>query len=304
MQLTFRQLQIFVAVARLGNATKAAEKLYLTQAAVSMAINEMERLLEKKLFERVGRRIVLNEYGRVMFEKAVELLNKFCDLESLFTDKEKVTGLLKLGATITIGNYVLPPLLIGFIKKYPDVKMEIKIENTEEICKMINEYDIDVAFIEGLCGSEKVDKISWLKDSLVLFASKDNPLSNKKEININDLKNVNWILREKGSGTRQSFEKAIKGKLNNINVIAEIGSNEAIKRAVESGMGISCLSYDSIKRDVETGLLKIIQAPWIKIEREFSILTNCCKYKTTLLDCFLKYMLGMNAPDKLDMYIN
>ena len=111
MVITFRQLEIFVAAARLGSVTKAAEKLFLTQAAVSMSISEMERLLDNKLFDRVGRKVLLNEYGRGIFPRAVELIKRLGDFENFIEKKEKVFGHLKLVATIAVGNYVLPPMM-------------------------------------------------------------------------------------------------------------------------------------------------------------------------------------------------
>ena len=289
MVITFRQLEIFVVAARLSSVTKAAEKLFLTQAAVSMSISEMERLLDNRLFDRVGRKVLLNEYGRGIFPRAVELIKRLGDFENFIEKKEKVFGHLKLGATITIGNYVLPPMLAKFMKAYPEVKIEMKIANTKTICNMVDKYEIDVAFIEGSCTAKEVDKLQWLKDRLVIFASKDHPLAKKNEISVEDLKNIGWVLREKGSGTREYFEKAIISK---INIIAEIGDNEAIKNVVKTGMGISCLSYESIKSDVELNTIRILNTPWLKIRRDFLILTNCCKYKTILLETFLKYALN------------
>jgi DNA-binding transcriptional LysR family regulator len=293
--LTFRQLEIFITVARLENITKAAEKLGLTQAAVSMAINEIEKLLDDNLFDRVGRTIVLNEYGRVILPKAVELMSRVRDFEGYLNNKSEVKGNLIIGATRTIGTFILPEFINQFAQKYTNVKFKLVIANTKTICELIDQYELDIAFIEGLCDFESADKILWMKDIMYIFSSCNNPLANQDIVSPEDCEKAMWILREKGSGTREIFENAISDKTKVLNVVAEIGGIGAIKALVLNSNFLSCLSFEAIKREVKEGKFKLLNTPWLNIERDLNILIHKEKHKTNLLKIFIDYMLSISV---------
>jgi DNA-binding transcriptional LysR family regulator len=295
--LTLRQLEIFITVARLENITKAAEKLGLTQAAVSMAINEIEKLLNDNLFDRVGRRVVLNEYGRVILPKAIELMGRFRDFESYLYSDNDIKGHLVIGATRTIGTFIVPGLINQFIKQYNNVKFKLVVANTKTICELIDQYELDIAFIEGICTAESVDKFFWMKDLMYIFSSNNNHLASQDVVTPEDCENSEWVLREKDSGTREIFENAVSNKLKRLNVIAEIGSIGAIKALMVNSNFLSCLSFEAIKNEVKEGKFKILNIPWLNIERDFNILFHKDKQKTNLLKNFTDFMINAQAND-------
>jgi DNA-binding transcriptional LysR family regulator len=295
MLLTLRQIEFFVTVGQFESVSKAADKLCVTQAAVSMAINEIENILEKKLFDRVGRRVMLNEYGRDLFPRAVNILNRLSEFENYLINEDNLKGTLIIGATRTVGNYILPIYLKSFIKSYPGIKIQLIINNTYSITKLVENYELDVALIEGYCNSIKVDKTIWKKDRMFIFSSPRNSLCGKKIVTPNELENEKWILRETGSGTREIFERAVLNKINCLNIVAEIGSLEAIKEAIEETQFISCMSIEAIKKEINIGALKILDTPWLNIERNLHILTNKVKDKTRLLNTFIAFIMGLDS---------
>ncbi|MDY6821406.1 MAG: LysR substrate-binding domain-containing protein [Deferribacterota bacterium] len=294
MLLTLRQIEFFVTVGQFESVSKAADKLCVTQAAVSMAINEIENILEKKLFDRVGRRIVLNEYGRDLFPKAVSILNRLSEFENYLINEDNLKGKLIIGATRTVGNYILPLYLKTFIKNYPEIKIELIINNTYHITRLVENYELDVALIEGYCNSIKVKKTFWKKDRMFIFSSPKNSLCEKKVVTPNELENEKWVLREKGSGTREIFERAVLNKINYLNIVAEIGSLEAIKETVEDTEFISCMSIEAIKKEINNKTLEILNTPWLSINRDLHILTNKVKNRTRLLNTFISFIMGLD----------
>lgn len=294
MLLTLRQIEFFVTVGQFGSVSKAADKLCVTQAAVSMAINEIENVLGKKLFDRVGRRIVLNEYGRDLFPKAVSILNRLSEFEDYLINEDNLRGKLIIGATRTVGNYILPIYLRTFIKNYPEIKIELIINNTCHITRLVENYELDVALIEGYCDSIKVDKTFWRKDRMFIFSSPKNSLCEKKIVTPNELESEKWVLREKGSGTREIFERAVLNKVNHLNIVAEIGSLEAIKETVEETEFISCMSIEAIKKEINNKTLEILNTPWLSINRDLHILTNKVKNRNRLLNAFIAFIMGLD----------
>ncbi len=290
MNITLRHLEIFVAVAKYKSITIASEKLYLSQSAISMSIAELEKRLGAKLFDRTGKRLILNNFGESVFIEANFILKKVEELENIFHQK-KLTGTLIVGATQTIGNYLLPKIIGFFKKKNKEVEISLIIDNTKNIMEKLLNFEIDVAFVEGIVNNELVDSINWLEDEIVIFSSPDHPLAKKNKISFKDLEKSNWILREKGSGTREIFEREMHNNLKELKIYLEINHIEAIKQIVESGLGIGVLSILTIREAIECNKLKIINAP-LKIKRYFKIIIHKKKYRTILLENFMKFSIN------------
>ena len=287
MDLTFRQLEIFIAIVKNKSIKKASEKLYLSQSAVSMSLSDMERRLGAKLFDRVSKRLVLNDFGEQVYISALYILKKFEDLVAI-SRKNELYGNLKIGATQTIGNYVLPYILGEFKSKNQDIDMTLFVENTEQIMEKLINFEIDLAFIEGIVLSKEVENIPWIEDEIIIFSSAQYPLADKKEITFEDLEKEKWILREKGSGTRDIFERFMYGKVKSLNIYLEIGHTEAIKKIVETGIGVGSLSALTLKREMEAGLLKKINFPY-NIKRNFQIVIHKKRYKSKLIKEFINF---------------
>lgn len=285
MRITFKQLNLFVAVAEKENMTQGAKAVFLSQSAASMALTQLETQLGEPLFDRVGKRLVLNKNGRKLYPKAVELIDRLKQVESSFKNKSAgLSGCLKIGASSTIGNYLMPELIAQFIQTYPNVKIIQKISNSEEIIHELEKFNLDVGFIEGECYSDNLEITPWGVDELIIFASPKHSLASQSLITLEDLNNADWILRESGSGTREILEKHVRPK----KIILEIGSTQAIKKIVNAGIGISCASRASLLKELEEKELVELPVKNLTIQRYFFKLMHKEKYQTDLILAFLE----------------
>lgn len=198
MRITLRQLEVFTEVQKSGSTTQASQQLALSQSAVSASLTDLENQLNVQLFDRVGKRLVTNEHGRLLYPKAIALLEQAGEIEQLFKSD---AGALRFAASTTIGNYMLPEMLGAYRAVHENTPVELFISNTEEVIKAVLEFRADMGLIEGVCHSPELITEPWLEDELVIFCSPDNPLSGKSNVTPDDLKNVAWVLRERGSGT-------------------------------------------------------------------------------------------------------
>jgi len=287
MRISFKQLEIFLAIAKIGNMSQAAEILFLTQSACSMALSTLENQLGSPLFDRYGKKLLLNERGRALFPKAANIVTEMNELQDLMLIEKEgaLAGHLIVGASTTIGNYVLPKLIGNYVTVFPKTKITLQVGNTEQIIQSVLKFSIDLGMIEGNCYSDNIESQFWKKDELVIIASPTHPLSKKTKITRSDLQAARWLLRESGSGTREKFEEAMGGKINSF---LELGHTEAIKQAVQTGLGISCLSKTAVAELLDEGRLVELQVPFLKLTRNFYIIFHKEKYKTAVLNGFIK----------------
>ncbi len=196
-----------------------------------------------------------------------------------------ISGILTLGASTTIGNYILPNAIANFMTLNPQTKINLKVMNTQEVIQQLLSFNIDIGFIEGSCYHQELEVIPWHQDELIIIAAPHHPLACKRKVTLQDLKEQQWIFRESGSGTRQKFEEAIGIA---ITPLVELGHTEAIKQAVEIGLGISCLSKATVSKALKQGELVTIKTPFLKLTRNFYKVTHRQKYQTRLLKEFLE----------------
>ncbi len=242
MALSFRQLQIFCAVARCGSTTAAAESISLSQSATSAALNELESQLSTRLFDRVGKRLQLNEVGRRFLPQALRLLDGVAQLEQQFAVSAAPQASLTVAASSTIGNYVLPRLLASFEREQPGVRVNASIGNTGSAVQDVVTFAADIGLIEGPCHEPGLRVEPWLEDSLIVVAAPGHPLASRTQVSREALRRARWLLREPGSGTREEVSHALLGHLHYLEDSLDLGSSEAIKHSVAAGLGISCLS--------------------------------------------------------------
>ncbi len=290
MNISLRQIEVFLATANLGSVSRAAEKLFISQAAASMALKELETQLREKLFDRAGKKLILNASGRAAVAMAAEIVGRAEELTDYFSAKNSLFGNLVVGASSTIGNYVLPGYVASFIQGNDRVKVQLEVGNTEEIIKKVSHFAVDIGFIEGSCFESEIEVIPWMDDELVVFAAPQHVLAGVGEAGISDLEACDWILREKGSGTREIFENQISQLSLNIKVLLELGHTEAIKNAVSRGSGISCLSRYALQNLMRLQAIKLIKTPLLDLRRKFYLITHKEKYKTRILQGFLKHV--------------
>jgi DNA-binding transcriptional LysR family regulator len=289
MRITLKQLEVFIAVAQSGNVTRAAETLSITQSATSMALADFESQLGRKLFDRIGKRLQLNDTGRLLLPKALDAVARVADIEHLAASDTALIGPLRIGASMTIGNYMMPGLIGSFMQQHPGAQLMLEVANTRQIIQALEQFQIDIGFIEGFCHEPNIEVLPWCRDELVIFAAPTHALAQKKTVTEDDLANADWILREPGSGTREVFDNAVLGKIQRINLLLEFGHTEAIKHAVESGIGIGCASRRTLEDAIRTGSVVPVKTPFLNLERELYVLIHRQKYRTQGLERFLQH---------------
>lgn len=289
MRITIKQIEVFIAVAQVGNVTRAAEGLNITQSATSMALADFENQLGRKLFDRIGKRLQLNDAGRLLLPKALDAIARVADIEQLAASDDGLIGPLRIGASLTIGNYMMPGLIGSFMKTYPSARLTLDVANTRHVIEAVEHFNIDLGFIEGFCHEPDIEVLPWCRDELVVFAAPTHPLAQKAKITEGDLSAAGWILREPGSGTREIFDNAVLGRLKHLNLLLEFGHTEAIKHAVASGIGIGCASRRTLENAFLTGSVVPLDTPFLNLERELYVLIHRQKFRTQGLERFLAH---------------
>ena len=286
MKFSLRQLEVLVAIGRESSVSRAAEALSMTQSATSMALAELEKQFNTRLFDRQGKRLQLNTEGKELLPRAMELLDRAQELESLLEGKTGV-GSLRIGATLTIGNYLATLLIGDYMQQNPGSRVELAVQNTSAIVEQVAHFKLDLGLIEGDSYHPDLEITPWVDDELVIFAAPDHPLSTCKHLNLHDVANQNWILRERGSGTRQVFDAAMRHQLTNLKILLELEHTEAIKRAVESGLGIGCISRLALKDAFKRGSLVPLEIPELDLKRQFNFVLHKQKFITAGIGKFL-----------------
>jgi DNA-binding transcriptional LysR family regulator len=289
LRTTLRQIEVFVATAQKGNVTQAAGALGMTQSAASMALAEFESQLGTRLFDRIGKRLALNEDGRTLYPQAVEMIERAHELEQAFGQAGRPVD-LRLAGSSTIGNYLLPQLIGRFRQQRPGSRFELEVGNTRMVMQRVLQFEVDVGFVEGPCMDPDIDAIFWRTDELAICARPDSPLARPGAATVEALRAADWILRERGSGTREVVEQLLTSQLGDIKLAMELGGTEAIKRAVEAGIGISCLPKVALLGAVERGNLVELDTPFLKLTRAFHILLHRQKHRTEGLDSLLAFI--------------
>jgi DNA-binding transcriptional LysR family regulator len=291
MKLTLRQLQIFLAVAESGSTAAAADRVHLTQSASSSALRELESLLTCHLFDRVGKRLLLNDNGRQLLPQARLLLDAATHIEQQFQIKENhdISG-LHLGSSTTIGIYLLPQILAQFDTSTPDHACKITIANTDDIVNAVMNFEVDAGLIEGYCHQTDLHIEPWLRDELLIVCSPTHPILNaKSRIGVTALRDSHWLLREMGSGTREAVEHALLPHLHYLTPAVEFGNSEAIKNAAVAGLGLACLSRLVVQDLLDQGKLVEIRSTLPKLQRQFYLITAEKKIVSAKLTALLNF---------------
>ncbi|MDA0689497.1 MAG: LysR substrate-binding domain-containing protein [Proteobacteria bacterium] len=278
LHYTLKQLQVFLAVANHENVSQAAGELAMSQSAASTALKELEQRFDTRLFDRVGKRLQLNEQGQLVRPRVVALLSQAQELEDQLREHSGI-GELKVGATLTIGNYLAIGIMAGFMNEHPDARVQLTVENTAAIAHKVRNFELDLGLIEGELQDPDLEVIYWRDDELIPFCAPDHPLAGRGKLSEEDLLHVEWIVREQGSGTRQAFDRAMSGILPNLKLRLELQHTEGIKRAVEAGLGVGCLSTLTLQEAFRRGSLVPLAAPHRNWRRKFYFILHGQKYR-------------------------
>ena len=283
MKITLRQIEIFLNVVKEGHLTNVAKQMNLSQSAISMSIKELENILGRPLFDRINKKLVLNEVGRAFYKEVDPLYKKFADIEFEFQNAEN-KGLIRVGASTTIVDYLMPSIICSYMSSYPDVKITLKEGNTKEITQLIKNGEIDVGFVEGFVpGSDVIKERVGIDELIVVTASQ----KLAKPCFIDELANERWVLREEGSGTREVFLDYIKDKVDHLNIFFELGHTESIKSILLNRECLTCISRISVENELRDQ--KLFQVPVKKFDckRDFLMIYHKDKYHSALFEKFL-----------------
>lgn len=291
MALTLRQLEIFKAIAGCGSTSEAAKRLPLSQSATSAALIELETLLQVRLFDRVGKRLVLNDSGRSLMPAALALLDGARTVQASFSGTLGTID-LKLFASTTIGNYVLPGLIASFRAVNASAIVDLRIGNTLDVVAAVSTFATDLGFIEGPCHASDVQVVPWLEDELIIVASPVHPLARlakRGRLTAEQLRRALWLMREPGSGTRETVEQALLPHLAQFSSVMTIGSPEAIKNAAAEGLGVSCLSRYVAQDYLATKRLSILATRLPRLTRRLMLIHHAKKLLSLPLSSFIAH---------------
>lgn len=285
--ISVRQLEVFVSIAATGTVRSAAGRLHVTQPAVSMALAELERHLGAPLFDRERGRLYLSPRGKELLPMAREILERLYELNRQGKESPlTLSGTLRIGASNTVGNYLVGDLLQAFVHAHPNVALQVGVENTHTIAAGLLDHSLDVGAIEGPVNHPQLDVMPWRDDALVVSAGTAHPLTRKQVLTPDDFAGAHWILREPGSAMRTQTEQALAA-LPAGRIVLELGQVEAIKQAVIAGLGIACLPESAVTDAVQTGRLVVLDTPFLNLRRRLSLVVHKSRYRGALINAFI-----------------
>jgi len=287
-----RRLQVFHTVARLLSFTKAAEELHMTQPAVTFQVRQLEEQFNTRLFDRTHNRISLTEAGRRVYECAEKIFELYAKMDNAVRELTgDISGVLILGASTTIAEYMLPVLLGDFKDQYPDVAIRLKVANTDGIVSQVENNTIDLGVVEAPVSNKNLVVEECRTDHLVMIVPPGHELADKEVVPVSTIAAHPFICREEGSGTREVMLESMHDvglNPSDLNIAMELGSLEAIKGAVEAGMGISVISSATIQKELKLGTLVAIKTD-PPISRPFSFVHQKQKFRARAMDELLKF---------------
>lgn len=286
LKLTLRQLEVFAAVARGGTTRAAAEEISRSQSAASNALGELEGVLGVQLFDRVGKKLVINENGRALLPRVAGVLEQAAETQALFTAAHAAP--LRLASSYTIGEYLLPDLIAGWKSTHPRSHVVVQIANTHDVFDSVAAFSADIGFIEGSHTHRDLAVRRWMTDQMVVIAPPRHPMAGRK-VNARQLANAAWVLREPGSGTREASERWLIPQLPEMQVELELGTNEAVKRAVAAGIGLGCLSELAVRDAIQQGWLVQLPTTFAAVDRTLSVVRHRSKKLGTAAEGFLRH---------------
>src|SRR5262249_6471482 len=298
MGMTLEQLRIFVAVAERQHITRAAEALNLTQSAVSAAIAALEGRHDAKLFNRIGRGIELTEVGRGFLTEAQAILSRVQTAELARAEINGLrSGTLCVQASQTIASFWLPRHLVVFRRAYPAIDIRLSIGNTAQVAAAIHAGTAELGFVEGEVLEPLLVSRPVARDQMIVVVGSGHPWADRRTLEVAEIAEVEWVLREPGSGTRSVFEQALAGfgvSSNNLRVAMELPSNEAIRAAVESGLGATAISASVAAPSIEAGLLHAV--PLKLPDRNFYELHHSQRYHSRAAEALIDIISGKSPP--------
>ncbi|HJD34095.1 MAG TPA: LysR family transcriptional regulator [Candidatus Mediterraneibacter tabaqchaliae] len=284
--MTLRHMKIFEAVFRHSNITKAAEELHLAQPSVSVAVRELEEYYGICLFERLGRRIVPTELGKEFYGYALHIVSLFDEMEQKIRNWDAL-GVIRIGASITIGTHILPPLLKQYQALYPELRTEVTIGKSAVIEQHILENKIDIGLIENQSEHPDINVLPFMEDYMQAIVAPDHPLAKYSQVTLEQLAQYPFLMREKGSAGREILDACFALEQITVHPLWESASTQAIVRGVAEGLGVAVLPCLLVRKNIEEHTVKMIPFPQ-PLTRKLNLIWHRSKYLTDNMNAFIE----------------
>lgn len=287
--MNIRKLEIFYQTAKCLNMSQVAKDMYISQPAISQCISEIESEIDTKLFDRIGKKLYLTHEGKIFYEYTRRILNIYEEGINVLRSSKSNKGNLVIGASTTIGTYIMPPIINRFNKKEKDIEISMIIDNKQNIEELILNNKVDIAFIEGTVSSKEIILKNIWTDELVFISSINHEWNGKEYLDLEDLKNNKFIIREDGSGTRERFEDFLEDKDIEFDSYIELSNLEAILNYVKLNMGVSCVPYISVLSEESLKSINVYRIKEHNINRPLYSAIHKDKYISKPIKCFMEF---------------
>ena len=287
--MNIRKLEIFYKTAKCLNMSQVAKDMYISQPSISQCISEIESEIGTKLFDRIGKKLYLTHEGKIFYEYTRRILNIYEEGINVVRSSKSNKGKLVIGASTTIGTYIMPYIIHKFNKKEKDIEISMIIDNKHNIEELILNNKVDIAFIEGTVNSKEIILKDIWTDELVFISSINHEWNGKKYLDIEDLKNNKFIIREDGSGTRERFEGFLENNDIKFNSYIELSNLKAILNYVKLNIGVSCVPYMSVLSEENSKSINVYRIKDHKINRSLYSAIHKDKYISKPIECFMKF---------------
>ncbi len=293
MRYSLKQLAVFDAVADVGSVSLAADKLSLTQSATSMSLAQLEKMLGHPLFERQGKQMALTHWGMWLRPKAKRLLQDAQQIEMGFYEQHLLSGNIKLGASQTPAEHLIPDLISIIDNSFPELRISLNVKSTDSVIQGVLDYKYDLGIIEGRCDDNRIHHDVWCRDHLTVVAAAHHPFAKQTTVSLAQLEQARWVLREHGSGTRKIFDSSIHHLIEDLDVWREYEHVPVIRTMVENGQYLSCLPYLDVERFIDNGQLVALNVPELNMERTLSFIWRADMVENPLIECIKREGLRM-----------
>ena len=291
MSVNFHQLYIFHTVARLGSFSKGAEALSISQPAVSIQVRELENSMGCTLLHRMRRGLQLTDTGHAVFSYTQRIFSLADEMQSTVEDIQGLrSGRLTIGSSTTPGEYILPWVIGQFRQKYPGVEVSLSISNTQSVLERIQNREIDLGIAGAPVSMQGLASFPYVSDEIVIIAAPTHPMASKQKLKLKDLEGQDFILREVGSATRQAAEDCLRDSGVSIKVVMELGSNEAVKRAVASNLGLGMISKFGVVPDTIAGFIKTLKIGQWQCQRPLTVFYRDEEHLPSAQKAFLRFL--------------
>ena len=293
MIYSLKQLAVFDAVADTGSVSLAADKLALTQSATSMSLAQLEKMLGRPLFERQGKQMALTHWGMWLRPKAKRLLQDAQQIEMGFYEQHLLSGNVKLGASQTPAEHLVPDLISIIDNSFPELRILLNVKSTDSVIQGVLDYKYDLGIIEGRCDDNRIEQEVWCRDHLTVVAAAHHPFAKHKTVSLAQLEQARWVLREHGSGTRKIFDSSIHHLIEDLDVWREYEHVPVIRSMVANGQYLTCLPYLDVERFIDSGQLVALNVPDLNMERTLSFIWRADMVENPLIECIKREGLRM-----------